>query len=91
MAIVAARQLRSPAFRRRTPVRRQRIRLAAVGVPAIALLAAFVLAGIVGLAWTAPAAAQSFTYNPRPPKPPRPPNPPRPPRPPKPPSPPAVD
>ena len=33
MAVVAARQLRSPAFRRRTAVRRYRARLAAVGVP----------------------------------------------------------
>ena len=70
MAVVAARQLRSPTFRQRTPVRRHGSRLAAVSVPAFALLATFVLAGAFGLAWTAPAAAQSFTYNPRPPKPP---------------------
>ena len=75
MAVVAARQLRSPALRRRTPVRRHGIRLAVINVPtmalpAMALLAAFVLAGAFGLAWTAPAAAQGFTYNPRPPKPP---------------------
>ena len=70
MAVVAARQLRSPTFRQRTPVRRHGSRLAAVSVPALALLATFVLAGAFGLAWTAPAAAQSFTYNPRPPKPP---------------------
>jgi LPS-assembly protein len=36
----------------------------------IALLAGIVLAGSLELALTAPAAAQSFTYNPRPPKPP---------------------
>ena len=36
----------------------------------IALLAGFALAGVIGLAWTAPASAQGFTYNPRPPKPP---------------------
>ena len=69
MAVVAARQLRSPAFRLRTPVRRYRARLAAVGVPMFALLAGIVLAGSLELALTAPASAQSFTYNPRPPKP----------------------
>ncbi len=69
MAVVAARQLRSPAFRRRTPVRRHRARLAAVGAHMFALLAGIVLAGSLGLAMTAPASAQSFTYNPRPPKP----------------------
>ena len=70
MAVVAARQLRSPAFRRRTPLRRHRSRLAAVSAPMIALLAGFGLAAVIGLAWTAPASAQGFTYNPRPPKPP---------------------
>lgn len=69
MAVVAARQLRSPAFRRRTPVRRCRARLATVGAQIFALLAGIVLAGSLGLVLTAPAAAQSFTYNPRPPKP----------------------
>ena len=70
MAVVAARQLRSPAFRRRTDVRRYRTRLAAFGVSMFALLAGFVLAGSIELALTVPASAQSFTYNPRPPKPP---------------------
>jgi LPS-assembly protein len=70
VAVVAARQLRSPTFRQRTPVRRHGSRLAAASISAFALLAIFVLAGAFGLAWTAPAAAQSFTYNPRPPKPP---------------------
>ena len=70
MAVVAARQLRLPAFRRRTVVRRCRARLAAFGVPMIALLAGFVLAGSIEFALTVPASAQSFTYNPRPPKPP---------------------
>ena len=70
MAVVAARQLRSPAFRRRTDVRRYRTRLAAFGVTMFALLAGFVLAGSIELALTVPASAQSFTYNPRPPKPP---------------------
>ncbi|MEH2546341.1 LPS-assembly protein [Bradyrhizobium sp. AZCC 2262] len=70
MAVVAARQLRSPAFRRRIDVRRYRARMAAFGVPMFALLAGFVFAGSLELALTVPASAQSFTYNPRPPKPP---------------------
>jgi LPS-assembly protein len=70
VAVVAARQLRSPAFRRSTPVHRHRARLAAVGVPMFALLAGLFLAGSFELALTVPASAQSFTYNPRPPKPP---------------------
>ena len=69
MAVVAARQLMSPAFRRRTSVRRYRARLGAVGGFMIALLFGFVLAGAIGLALTTPASAQSFTYNPRPPRP----------------------
>ena len=71
MAVVAARQLRSPAFRRRSPVRRQRSRMAAL----LILISGFILAGAIELALVAPASAQSFTYNPRPPKPPRPPAP----------------
>ena len=55
---------------RRTPLRRHRSRLAAVSAPMIALLASIALAAVIGLAWTAPASAQGFTYNPRPPKPP---------------------
>jgi LPS-assembly protein len=69
VAVVAARQLRSPAFRRRTEVRRYRARMAAFGVPMFVLLAGFVFAGSIELALTVPASAQSFTYNPRPPKP----------------------
>jgi len=69
VAVVAARQLRSPALRRCTLVRRYRVRLAAVGAPIFALLAGIILAGSLELALTAPASAQSFTYNPRPPKP----------------------
>jgi LPS-assembly protein len=71
VAVVAARQLRSPAFRRRSRVRRQRSRMAAL----LVLISGFILAGALELAWIAPASAQSFTYNPRPPKPPRPPAP----------------
>ena len=70
MAVVAARKLRSPAFRRRTDVRRYRTRVAAVCAPMFALLAGIVLAGSIEFALTVPASAQSFTYNPRPPKPP---------------------
>jgi LPS-assembly protein len=70
VAVVAARQLRSPAFGRRTSVRRYRTRLAAVGATTIALLAGLVFGGAIELALTVPASAQSFTYNPRPPKPP---------------------
>jgi LPS-assembly protein len=70
VAVVAARQLRSPAFRRRADVRRYRTRLAAVSAPVIAMLAGFVFAGAIELASTVPASAQGFTYNPRPPKPP---------------------
>ena len=71
MALVAARQLRSPVFGRRSRVRRQRRRLAAFSVPLLALLFGLVLTGALELALTAPASAQGFTYNPRPPKPPR--------------------
>ena len=70
MAIVAALQLRSPAFGRRTLLRRKRTRLSAVGASVIALLAGLVFAGAIDLALTVPASAQAFTYNPRPPKPP---------------------
>src|ERR1700709_2038012 len=51
-------------------LRRQRTRMAAVGASVIALLAGLVFAGAINLALTVPAAAQTFTYNPRPPKPP---------------------
>ena len=70
MAVVAALQLRSPAFGRRTMLRRQRTRMAAVGASVIALLAGLVFAGAIDLALTVPASAQGFVYNPRPPKPP---------------------
>jgi LPS-assembly protein len=69
VAVVAARQLKSPSFRRRSGVRRQRSRLAACIAPALVLISGFILAQTFGLALTAPAAAQSFTYNPRPPRP----------------------
>lgn len=73
MAVVAARQLRSSVFRRRSALRRPRSRMAALGVSLSTLVAAFVVVGAPGVVVPTPAAAQSFTYNPRPPKPPRPP------------------
>jgi LPS-assembly protein len=69
VAVVAARQRRSPAFGRRTLVRRHRARLTAVSGPVLALVFGFLLAGALGVATTTPASAQSFTYNPRPPRP----------------------
>ena len=74
MAVVAARQSRLPVFGRRSRVRRHRTRLAAFSVPLLALLFGLVLTGALELALTAPASAQSFTYNPLPPKPPAPPH-----------------
>lgn len=69
MAVVAARQRMSLAFRRRTCLRRYRSRLAAVGASVLALVFGFVFAGALGIATTIPASAQGFTYNPRPPRP----------------------
>jgi LPS-assembly protein len=64
VAAVAARQRRLSVLGRRTPVRRDRTRLIAVST---ALVFGLMLASALGLA--TPAAAQSFTYNPRPPRP----------------------
>jgi LPS-assembly protein len=69
VAVVAARQRLSPAFRRRTPVRRHRGSLTSVSRTVIALVLGFALAGALGLATATPAAAQGFTYNPRPARP----------------------
>src|SRR5450755_3312421 len=69
VAVVAARQTGSPAFGRRTTVRRQRGRLAAAGGPVLALVLGIILADALGIAATSPAWAQSFTYNPQPPRP----------------------
>jgi LPS-assembly protein len=66
VAIVAARQGMSPALKRRTVVRRYGVRLAASGL-ILALIFGF--AGMLGIALTSPASAQSFTYNPTPPRP----------------------
>ena len=69
MAVVAARQVGSPASRRRAIVRRYCVRLTAVSGPVFAVLFGIVLAGALGLATASPASAQGFTYNPRPPRP----------------------
>ncbi len=69
MAVVAARQSMLSALRRRACVRRDRARPAAAGRTVLALILAAVLAGALGLAATAPASAQGFTYNPQPPRP----------------------
>ena len=70
MADVAARQSRSSAIRQRIRLRRHRRGMSAI---AASLLAVFAVAGALTVAATTPAAAQSFTYNPRPPKPSHPP------------------
>jgi LPS-assembly protein len=69
VADVATRQRRSPAFRRRTPVRRHGGALAAAIGRVLVLVFGFVVAGALGIAATAPASAQGFTYNLRPPHP----------------------
>jgi LPS-assembly protein len=76
VAVVAARQGKSPAFGRRTVVRRYRARLAAAGGPVLAVVCGLIFAAALGLTMTTPALAQGFTYNPRPPRPPVPPRPP---------------
>jgi len=72
VAVVAARQGRLTAFLRRTLVRRHWRRLATAGGPVLALAVGLILAAALDVATTAPASAQSFSYNPRPPRPPLP-------------------
>jgi len=67
VAVVAARQRRSPAFGRRTRVRRYCTRLAAVCVSVLALVFGIAFTGALEI--VTPASAQGFTYNPRPPRP----------------------
>jgi LPS-assembly protein len=69
VAVVAARQWRSPVFRRRMCMRRYRARLTAVNGPVLALVFGFMVAAALGIATTTPASAQGFTYNPIPPRP----------------------
>jgi LPS-assembly protein len=59
----------SPAFRRRTPVRRYRVCLAAACGPVLALVFGFILFGALDIVTTTPAFAQAFTFNRPPPKP----------------------
>jgi LPS-assembly protein len=75
VAVVAARQGRSSAFRRSTRVRRRRDRLSASG-RVLALVFGVIFAAALGIVLATPASAQTFTYNPQPPhpRPPRPPN-----------------
>jgi LPS-assembly protein len=69
VAVVAARQWLSPAFGRRTCVRRYRACLAAACGPVLALVLGFIVFGALDVATTTPAFAQNFNYNPMPPKP----------------------
>ncbi|MDB5577599.1 MAG: organic solvent tolerance protein, partial [Bradyrhizobium sp.] len=69
MAVVAARQSRSPLFGRRTVVRRHRVRLAAASWRVLVLALGLLVAGVLDIATTTPASAQSFTYNPSPTRP----------------------
>ncbi len=69
MAVVAALRKRLSAFRRCAVVRRPGWRMAALCAPLLPMLACLALATAIGVAMTAPAAAQSFTYNPHPPHP----------------------
>jgi LPS-assembly protein len=69
VAVVAARQSMSPAFRRRTPVRRYRDLMTGVSRSVLALVFGLGFAGMLGIAAPTPASAQGFTYNPRPPRP----------------------
>jgi LPS-assembly protein len=68
VAVVAALQRLSALCR--APLRRQRMRLAAIGPLAVVL--AVLISGAVEIASVAPASAQGFTYNPQPPRPARP-------------------
>ncbi len=68
MAIVAARHSLLPASKRRAPVRRHCGRLTAASRAIAVLVLGLVAACMAGLATTAPAAAQAFTYNPQPPR-----------------------
>src|SRR3979411_1139573 len=69
VAAVAARQRRAPAFGRRTRLRRYCARVAAACAPVVALVVGIAFTGALGIVTTTPAAAQGFTYNPRPPRP----------------------
>jgi LPS-assembly protein len=69
VAVVAARQGSSPAFRPRIGARRHGTCLAAIAAPVFALVLGFIAAGVLGIAAMTPASAQGFSYNPNPPRP----------------------
>jgi LPS-assembly protein len=69
VAVVAARQGRSPAFWRRTPVRRHRTLMTAARNSVLALAVGLAGSWALGVAVSTPASAQGFTYNPIPPRP----------------------
>jgi len=69
VAVIAALQRSSPAFGRRTLVRRDGVGLAAGCGPILALLIGFVFAAALDVGSTTPAAAQGFVYNPAPTRP----------------------
>ncbi|WP_369810133.1 LPS-assembly protein LptD [Bradyrhizobium sediminis] len=50
-------------------MRRHWMRSTVTAGPVLAVICGLILAAVIGVAGTAPASAQSFTYNPRPPKP----------------------
>jgi len=69
VAIVAALQMTLSAIRRAAPRRR---RMGVAAIAPLAMVFAVLLAGALELVTAQPAAAQGFTYNPRPPQPTRP-------------------
>ncbi len=69
MAVVAALQGRSSAYRRRALARRTGVRLTGARKPLLILVLALLVVGAFGLATASTASAQGFTYNPRPPRP----------------------
>jgi len=69
VALVAALRERWRLLRPRAVARRQATCVHKQGLSLLPLLACLALAGCIGIATTAPSAAQSFTFNPRPPHP----------------------
>ena len=69
MAVGAALQRSTPAFGRRSIVRRCWGCLAAASGPVLGLVLGLIFADLLAIAWTTPASAQGFTFNPIPPRP----------------------
>ena len=69
MAVGAALQRSTPAFGRRSVVRRCWGCLAASSGPVLGLVLGLIFADLLAIAWTTPASAQGFTFNPIPPRP----------------------